>query len=557
VVRGERLALFGNQEGSGRETTAFMTPTSKAFPLGCVLLLGLVLLPLPACREGVREEMPSLVVLVVVDQLRADLLDRYDGVFTGGIRRLLDEGFQFSNTVHDHGNASTAGGHAAIATGTHPSRNGMVGSEWLEHTATGWRSVHAVDDSLTHILGLPALPGRSPRNILRDGLGDWIAAVDSGAVVFAASRKAESAIILAGRTRGQAYWITENEGQFATSGFYAEAYPGWIDRFNREEMPRIFGDSVWLQTIPTRARNLTRRDTVEYEGDGIHTHFPHRFHDEVEDPHRPGALNRWAYRRSHPDAAVGAIAMEAVRALRLGQGPVPHLLALSFSQTDAVGKMYGPLSREQLENLLHLDAVLGDLMTFLDRAVGDGRWVMAFTGDHGVLTMPEYLTEQGGEGLRGTPEQLASLARTFDAFRQEEGYPAERADSLARTLLGLPFVADALTLPELSGGPPPDSFVVLMRNSHHPDRWIGFPGSEGLGVVLRFKENFLPSFLPQGTGYGSPYLYDRHVPLVFYGAGVPTGVSSDPVRTVDVAPTLARLAGIPIPTDLDGRPLLH
>jgi hypothetical protein len=532
-----------------------MTPTSKGSLLGNVFLLGLVLLPLSACREGVREESPSLVVLVVVDQLRADLLDRYDGVLTGGIRRLLDEGFLFSNAVHDHGNASTAAGHSAIATGTHPSRNGMVGTEWLETTVGGWRRVRAVDDSLTHILGLPALPGMSPHNLLREGLGDWIAAADSGAVIFAASRKAESAIILAGKSGKHVYWITESEGQFATSRFYANAYPGWIDRFNREEMPRIFGDSVWVQTMPTRARDLTRRDTVEYEGDGVHTHFPHRFHDEVQDPHRPGALNRWAYRQWHPDAAVGAIAMEAVRNLGLGQHQGPDLLALSFSQTDAVGSRYGPLSREQLENLLRLDTVLGDLMAFLDRAVGDGKWVMAFTGDHGVLTMPEYLQEQGEQGDRATTEQISSLSRTFNEFREEEGDPVDRAESLSRALVGLPFVADALTLPDLTSGPPADSFVALMRNSHHPERWIGPPGSEGLGVVLRFAEHFLPSPHLRGTGYGSPYHYDRHVPLIFYGAGVLAGASMEPVRTVDVAPTLARLAGIPIPTDLDGRPL--
>jgi hypothetical protein len=532
-----------------------MTPTAKGFLPGCLLLLGLVVSPMHGCREGTGEESPSLVVLVVVDQLRGDLLYRYDAVFTGGIRRLLDEGFRFANATHDHGNASTAAGHAAVATGTHPSRNGMVGSDWLESTDAGWRPLHAVGDSFTHVLGLPALPGRSPQNLLREGLGDWIAAADSGAVIFAASGKAESAIILAGKKGGHVYWITENEGQFATSGFYAQAYPGWIDRFNREEMPRIFGDSVWLQTMPPRARVLTRRDTVEYEGDGVRTHFPHRFHDEVQDPHRPGALNRWVYRQSHPDAAVGALAEEAVRALGLGKDQVPDLLALSFSQTDAVGSTYGPLSREQLENLLHLDAVLGDLMAFLDKAVGEGRWVMAFTGDHGVLTVPEYLQEQGAEGHRATPEQLASLRRTFDAFREEEGDPVDLAESLARALVGLPFVADAVTLPELASGPPADSFVALMRNSHHPDRWIGPPGSEGLGVVLRFVENFLPSSHPRGTGYGSPYHYDRHVPLIFYGAGVSAGVSTDPVRTVDVAPTLARLAGIPIPTDLDGRPL--
>jgi hypothetical protein len=534
-----------------------MTATAKSPLLGLSLALTLMLLPLLGCREESQGDRPTLVVLVVVDQLRGDLLERYDSEFAGGIRRLLDEGFRFTNATHDHGKASTAAGHAAIATGVHPSRSGMVGSDWLENTPNGWRSVHAAEDTLTHVLGLPALPGRSPQNLLREGLADWIAATDSSALVFSASRKAQSAIILAGKIRGQAYWITENEGRFATSTFYADAYPAWIDRFNREAMPRIFGDSVWEQTMPVRARALTRRDTVEYEGDGVHTYFPHRFIEEVRDPERSGAQNRWAYRQIYPDAAVAEMAMEAVRVLGLGRDDVPDLLALSFSQTDAVGSTYGPLSREQLQNLLHLDRVLGDLMTLLDQTVGDGRWVMAFTADHGVLTVPEYLQEEGLDGSRATQEQLSVLRGTFDAFRGDEGEPVEVAESLADALRKLPFVADALTLPELTSGPPADSFVALMRNSHHPDRWIGGWESQGSGVVFRFIESFLSDPSSSGTTYGGPYHYDRHVPMIFFGWDVQSGASEDPVRTVDVAPTLARLAGFAIPTDLDGRALFH
>jgi hypothetical protein len=121
----------------------------------------------------------------------------------------------------------------------------------------------------------------------------------------------------------------------------------------------------------------------------------------------------------------------------------------------------------------------------------------------------------------------------------------------------LPFVADALTVSELTTGPPDDSFAGLIRNSYHPSRWIGGSGSQGSGVVFRWAEAIYPSTSRRGTGHGTPYFYDRHVPLVFYGTGVEPGVAGAPVRTVDIAPTLAWLAGVAVPTDLDGRPLFE
>jgi hypothetical protein len=361
---------------------------------------------------------------------------------------------------------------------------------------------------------------------------------------------------MAGKTRGHVYWITENEGRFVTSSFYATGYPAWVERINRDKMPSIFGDSIWDQTVPEGARVMSRADTADYEGDGVHTAFPHRFLEETRDPDRPGALNRWAYGQPYPDKALGVFAMEAIQSLGLGQDAVTDYLSLSFSQTDAVGHEYGPLGREQLANLLHLDQVLGELMVFLDQEVGEGRWVMALSGDHGALTIPEYLVEQGEEASRATSEDFALLRQTFQAFREREGDPQEVADSLAAALERLPFVADALSVLELTTPPPADSFVVLMRNSYHPDRWVGGSGSQGSGVVFRFVEGYYPSTSARGTGHGTPYYYDRHVPLIFYGTGVKAGVSHDPVRTVDIAPTLAGLAGIETPSDLDGQPLL-
>jgi predicted AlkP superfamily pyrophosphatase or phosphodiesterase len=248
--------------------------------------------------------------------------------------------------------------------------------------------------------------------------------------------------------------------------------------------------------------------------------------------------------------------MEAVRALGLGGDQVTDYLGLSFSQVDAVGHDYGPMSREQFNNLIHLDEVLGNLMAFLDETVGEGRWIMALTADHGVLTIPEYLVEQGEVGSRASREDFSALRETFRTFSEIEGDPAEVADSLVASLESFPFVADALTASELTSGPPADSFATFMRNSYHPDRWAGEYSSQGSGVVFRFVEALYPSTSRRGTGHGSPYYYDRHVPLIFLGGGVEPGFSTSPVRTVDVAPTLAELSGIPAPPDLDGRPVL-
>jgi len=521
-------------------------------------LLSLFFLSTMGSSCGVlTSDRPAVVVIVVVDQLRGDLLGKYDSLFTGGFRRLHDQGIRFTDATHEHAKTATCPGHATIGTGVFPSHSGVVANDWLERSAEGWRSVYCFEDTLSHILGFPAMEGRSPLNLRRDGLADWIRAADSEAIIVSVSRKDRAAIGLAAKAPGHVYWIPENQRRFVTSNYYADSYPGWVERFNLEEMPRIFGDSVWEQTLPMEFRVHSRRDTVAYEGDGEHTFFPHRFTAEVSDPSSPGALNRWAYRQVYPDEAVAAFAKVAVSELSVGEDDVTDFLGLSFSQTDAIGHDYGPFSREQLENLIHLDRLLGDLMDHLDETVGDGRWVMALTADHGALAIPEYLLEQGGAGSRPTSEDLSSLRGIFQAHQGRDGDPMVVANALVEELEALPFIEDAFPVVEMSSGPPADSFSVLFRNSYFPERWHWGYRSQGSGVLFRFVEGLYPDPLPRGTGHGSPYYYDRHVPLIFFGTGVGKGVSDDPVHTVDVAPTLARLAGIPVPEDLDGVPLIR
>jgi hypothetical protein len=467
--------------------------TAAALAAGC----------LPAFAP--EEEDPRLVVVVVVDQLRADLLDRYAPDFTGGIRRLLDEGLRFTDASHRHAVSQTVPGHASLVTGVHPSRHGLVANSWTELSEGGLRVVEAASDTVSRLVpGSPGSTGRSPANLLRDGLPDWIFRAHPGARVVSISGKDGAAVVLGGSSGGHVYWLEPSRGRFETSTRYRTELPGWVQAFNRDRMPE-------LVTLPR------------------------------------------AWSRSMPDRATAELARVAVRELGLGRGPAPDYLAVSFSQTDVVGHSHGPLGPEQRDNLLHLDQVLGELLELLDAAVGRDRWVLGFSADHGVMDRPEDLLARGLPGRRLGPDERALIRATAREARSGARTLEERRRQVAAAVEELAFIDRAFP-----GEPAPeeaDSFAVLFRNSFREDRPTGL--LSGYGVMLHGAEGTLVGDRTgRGSDHGTAYHYDRHVPLIFLGRGVEPGSRDAPAASVDFAPTLAGLAGVPVPVDLDGRPLL-
>lgn len=503
----------------------------------------------PAGAQMSSTQKPALVVMISVDQLRADLIDRYAPAFSGGFRRLLDEGYRFTEASHAHASTETAVGHATLSTGVFPSRSGIVANNWSERDGGTWKDMYAVEDTASHILGMPGVPGRSPKNLLRGGLADWVLAADPQARVASISLKDRAAITMAGKTKGQVYWLVPAAGRFVTSTYYRSEYPDWVTRFNASVMPALLADTVWTESVPESLRHLARPDSASYEGDGVHTTFPHLASQES----RPGGLSSWLLAKPWADRAVAALAKQAVDALQLGQRGHVDYLGLSFSATDYVGHAYGPLSQEQMDNLVRLDGELGALFTYLDEHVGQGRWVVALSADHGVLTMPEYLATHGdGAERTDSRERFAALGQAVRDAGQGGGTSDEVARRLASILEARGLVAKAYTDAELTTGAPADSFAILFRNSYYPGRASG-PLS-AYGVEVRFGYHELVSG-PTGTSHGTPYWYDRHVPFMLLGAGIRHGDSDRGVYTVDLAPTLAALAGIPTPPDLDGKPI--
>ena len=500
------------------------------------------------------QEAPKLVVLVVVDQLRGDLLPEYSEAFSAGLHKLLDEGFQFTRATHEHAVTSTAPGHATLATGVHPSRHGIVANEWYQVEGGGLIPTLSVADSLSPILGYTGYEGRSSANLKREGLADWIESADDDARIVSISRKDVSAITMAGKTRGQVYWLLQEFGRFATSRFYADRYPRWVMRFNDDVLPELYSDTIWESQIPDELLHLTRPDTSRFEGAPGHSFFPHVARAEVTREGERG-LNAWRYGTPFPDEAVLHMAMQAIDERDLGQRNEVDFLALGFSQADAMGHAFGPRSREQLDNLIRLDAILGELIAFLNEEVGEGAWVMALSSDHGVSDIPELLDDPV---VRLVVEDVRDVLRVAQVVLVGDGPSEAVAERLVEALEPLPQIRRVLTDSDLAMDQPADSFAMLFANSHMEERVLNELGPHGAYIIWEPHSLVAPSWVTRrvGSDHRSSYYFDRWVPLIFYGAGVEAGWSDARAATVDVAPTLAALAGIATPDDLDGRVLI-
>jgi hypothetical protein len=546
-----------------------MTRTSTtSLPRAAAFVLSAALLAAQGAWSEARAQATGpadLYVTVVVDQLRADVLEHYSPALTGGLRRLLDEGFRFTQASHAHARTSTAPGHATLTTGVVPARHGIVANSWQQRKGFRWEPMYAVADSESPILGFEneaALVGRSPANLLREGLPDWFAEADSDSRRVSISKKDRAAVTMGAQLTEHVYWILPELGRFITSTYYRDDYPGWVEDFNRDIMPGIVGPDVWASIVPEEYRDLARADEAPYEGDSVHTTFPHISSEEnaqyieanPDDSVRARMIhNLWGLDQPRADDAVVGLAKVAIDELDLGQRGATDYLALSLSAVDRVGHAYGPWSQEVLSTVINVDRLLGDFFDYLDEEVGEGRWTVGLTADHGVATMPEYAREQGDRDADRVlrDEMIPRLEGILARAIQGGGAPYQVAKRAKPLLEDLDEVEAAYTHRALMyGGEPADSFAVLYRNSYYPGR--AWDDLSRFGVDLRWGEgDYLGS--RTGTNHETPYWYDRWVPLIFYGAGVRTGVSDEPVYSVDFAPTMAALAGIRVPDDLDGR----
>ena len=517
--------------------------------------------PPPTPQDPLR-----LIVVVTVDQMPAEMLERFGPYFSGGFARFL-RGAVFTDAHQDHANTVTAVGYATIGTGAFPAHHGIVGNEYYDRALH--RMTYCAGDSDARILGYESASGRSPRNLLRSTLGDWVKARWPESKVYGLAIKDRSAILAAGARADGAYWYEDEAGRFVTSSYYSDAYPDWVQAFNESGRVEQYHGRSWQKLLPDGAYVVSREDSFPAEADGVHITFPHVLGENSEQPDR-------AFYAELPFTPFGdevtlAFARELVTHEALGLDDAPDLLFLGLSTPDYIGHRYGPYSQEVEDLYLRLDRGLEEFFALLDERVGEGRYVVALSADHGALALPEELVRRGVDAGRldvravfgGVREVIAAAVRdslitepprlrlagglvlSFAEAAPDWSTLTQLRSRIAHALESSDGVVHALTFDSLAAIDVHAAGVMgRFRRSFHPDR------APDVAVHLR-KYHVLDQ---RGATHGSAYDYDTHVPLVFMGPGIAAGRYGEPARTVDLAPTLAALLGV-TPPDVDGRVL--
>ena len=528
-------------------------------------------------------ERPRLVVVVSIDQFRADYLERFRDLYLpvpaagkpGGFRWLMERGAYHLDARHDHFHLYTGPGHAVLLTGAPPYLSGIVGNSWWDREKKTER--YCMDDPDSPVIGsVAARKGVSPKSLLVSTVGDELKMATGGrAKVWGLGFKDRAAMLMAGHLADGVLWLDDESGRWISSRYYFKdgKLPGWVEAWNaRRPMDAWFGKS-WTPMVPASAyrRAWTAGGAHADPAAGLGMSFPHKVDGGLTAPGK--AYYRAFTETSYANGYVFDSALEIVVREHLGQDEVPDILAINLSTNDYVGHSFGPDSPEVIDVSVATDRQLAAFLQALVAAVPGGLGSVTFvlSADHGVapnaMAMKEAGFEAGvydEEALRRTAEEALDrelgAADWTAAIVEGELYldhatidakkvPLERAQAIAAAALaGAPGVYDAVTSARIQAGAlPPTVLSRRIAESWNPDR--------SGDVVIVPAPYWTEKWAEKGATHGSPYAYDTRVPMVFAGAGIRPGRRPEPVTTLDIAPTLATLLGVLCPSGCEGRVL--
>jgi predicted AlkP superfamily pyrophosphatase or phosphodiesterase len=514
-------------------------------------------------QPAARSRAPKLIVLISIDQMRGDYIDKFQHQWSKGLKRLITEGAWFRQADYPYYNNVTCAGHASISTGTVPAVHGMVLNQWWERNNS--RLVSCTDDESQKLItyGIPVSGvGHSARQLLSTTLADELRLQGAAAPrVVSISLKARSAISLGGHKPDAVIWLDEADGEWVTStGFTSAPTPFFADYISKHPLRSELGRR-WDRSLPLDryvghySSNDRRRIAL------VTTEFPHTVKGTGSEV--GGAFTDAWESSPFSDEYLAALATTAIDAMKLGRGPGTDLLAIGFSSLDKVGHDFGPDSHEVQDVLIHVDARIGALLDKLDRDVGKGNYVVGLSSDHGVSPVPERVKAQGFDAGRIS---TTAMGRAIDeVLVQELGGGPYRT----RVIYNDVYFNDGVYLRLTQNAKAMDAVISAIRKVEgvwrvyrkeqltaadpftRPSALSHYEGRSGdLKVLARAYWIYSTSTTTHGTGHG----YDTRVPVLLYGQGIKAGEYLQPAAPIDLAPTLAFLSGITLP-DAVGRVL--
>lgn len=459
-------------------------------------------------------ERPKLVVGITVDQMRWDYLYYYYNEFgENGLKRLLNEGFSCENTMINYVPTVTAIGHSSIYTGSVPALTGIAGNDFM----INGKSTYCTQDDQVKSVGSNNKDGQmSPHNLLASGIGTVMKiATDYKAKVIGIALKDRAAILPAGHGADAAYWWDTAAGHYVSSTYYMKELPKWVEKFNKDN-----------QQTPGK--------DVKGSIEGVTMTFK--------------------------------MAEAAVENEQLGQDSIPDLLALSISSTDYIGHAYGTRGQQNHDVYMQLDKDLAHFLSFLDKKVGKGNYLIWLSADHGA--MHNYNLMNKHNIAAGAYAAWDECKQFNEKFKSEHGFNAITMVNTDRIYLNHNAIDSAkIDIQDVKK----DVAAFLKQNNSRVYRVIDYENIMNTTLPEPIRERIINGYNPDrsgdlyvitvpgtvdatpdlkyiGTGHSVWNPYDSHIPLVFMGWHIKKGQTSTPTRIVDIAPTVCELLHIQMPS---------
>ncbi|MBC7535183.1 MAG: alkaline phosphatase family protein [Ferruginibacter sp.] len=516
---------------------------------------------------GNTNQQPKLVVGLVIDQMRWDYLYRFNSLYgNDGFKRLLRGGFSFENTMIPYTPTYTAPGHSCIYTGSVPALNGIIGNFWYDKR-TG-KSVYCVDDSTALPVGSNSNAGKmSPGNLWTTTITDELRLSNNfRSRVFGISLKDRGAILPAGHSANAAYWFDASVGKWISSTHYMKALPGYVDGFNDKDLAGDYMKGEWNTLLPIENYEQSTADDKPYENPipGLHTvTFPHKLSLITSDKYEAFKYTPFASTYTF-DFAKTVLENE-----QLGNKAVTDFLAISISSTDYAGHHFGPNSVEIEDIYLRLDKDIAGFLQYLDDKLGKGNYLLFLSADHAVAHIPGFLQEHEipsavfsnieiKNELNKMVEKKYGIPRVIPSVQNYQVYVDKNAlrlngkneeavlTDIIQLLAGKEFITDVVETSKINAASISQPQRERMINGYNAQR--------SGDIQFTVKAGYFDG-ANKGTTHGSWNPYDAHIPLLFYGWNIKPGKTNREVYMTDIAPTIAAMLQIQMPSGCVGKVL--
>ena len=514
---------------------------------------------------------PKLFIGIVVDQMRYDYLIKFKNKYgERGFKRLINKGYNLKNVHFNYIPTYTAVGHTSIYTGTTPVNHGIISNNWYDKVLK--KFIYCVDDANYKTVGTLSGGNKSPFRMVTTTVTDQLRlAQNMRGKTIGVAIKDRSSILPSGHTANAAYWFQGgDDGKFITSTFYMNELPKWVQDFNNSGKANNYLNTTWDTYYNISTYTETLPDNNEYEGifNGKTTPtFPYNLSELRKLNGNYNLLKTIPFGNSiTTDFSIAAIEGE-----QLGKSDFTDFLAISYSSTDYVGHKFGINAKELEDTYIRMDKEIERLIDYLDLNIGFENYTLFLTADHAAVQVPAYLNSVNiPSGYLDTKE----IRNTLNAITEEHFKTSEIIESFSNFQVFL----NKDKLKELNINQHEVTQVIVDEIIKHKDIYKAASAytlqntSFNSGILKTLQNGYnqklsgdvllIPfpstiSYSKTGSTHGSGYIYDTHVPLIFYGAGIKKGSSNKFYPIIDIAPTVSQFLEITHPNGATGKPILE